>query len=1164
MTKKLSALLLALTLLFSLLVPTAAAEDAVIVDLRTQGRIEPVGVDSAQPSFSWRMESAAVGAAQTAYRIVVKDEGGATVWDSGTVESAASRGILYEGEDLQPSARYTWQLTVTDQSGKELTPAEASFVTSLLSESFEPWEGAQWIGADALPLDAASKAVYRISADVTIPEGSEHASFVLGANDFRLQNAVYNPWRAAGENYIRVELDYSAVTETGGAKINFYRVGYLPEDDPTVPVAVLEQNEALDALVNAANAHDAHHIELYCPANGLIVSVDGVQLNANRIVLNPLGESECNTYPNLNSVGFASRPNESAVFTDYKIENAGKYAQGVLFGENVGATYAIFSGIAAVDGNSITVTEENGVNVVSYIDPSFGAAPTLRRSFTPAGEVERAMLYVTAHGVYDLTLNGADADGDAWFNPGSTEYDSLLAYNQYDVTAAVREGENELCAVLGEGWWTGMMTFEPTNNNYYGDQPALMAMLKLDYADGTSETIVTDESWQLSTSGPVRLASFFQGERYDATAEADDWRPAAIVEIRKPFRAPRLITRYDEPVHVVRELSAAECLGETKPGSGAYLYDMGENLVGVPSITIPEALAKAGETVTLRYAEILYPALEEYVEQGVDGTLMVENLRSALATDFYTMTEGEQVFCPTLTFHGYRFLEISGLDEPLPAENVGMKVLSSLEPAATYESSNELTNRLFRNIVNSTLGNYLSLPTDCPQRDERLGWTGDAQVYALSASYVADTLPFMRQWMDTVRADCGETGLSSQYCPAFVNYDAVNDDTIPHKGQSFGITWNCLVVTIPYSLYLQTGDLGIVRDNIENIKTYVDHLLDTPLTYKDANKKKQTEPRLTGETGTLCDHLARVPSDSVSLGNAVFIACLDEAARMCEAVDDAETAARYRAAAVEAREAWNALFLDPETGLTRSAKGVIQDTQASYATPLRFGIISEENLPRVMEHYLRTIAEPGVSDSSGLAVPPYSITTGFNATGNVLPALSMNGQNETAYRLFESTDYASWLYPVTQGATSIWERWNGYTAERGFDGNNAMNSFNHYSFGAVYEWMMAYQLGIAADPEAPGYQHFILQPTAGGSFTSVKGSFASPYGTIKSAWTAEDGVLTACEFTVPANTRATLYLPLDAVGGEAADAVMHNGQLCYMTELEAGTWQFTLPFTPAN
>ena len=1165
MKKRIIAAVTALTLLLSCALAEAAPAFAV-VGLKTQGRVNPFGIDVRQPAFSWRMESSAIGAAQTAWRIVVTDEEGDVAWDSGEVEGAASSGILYGGEALAPSTTYTWRVTVTDNAGTSVESAPAAFTTALMSDSFDAWDGAQWIGLPVLPLDAASKSVFHINADVTLTEGDAY-SFILGANDFRLKNPAFNPKGLAGENYVRVEVDLSGLTEAGGARINVYRVGYDPGDDGSVPFATVGESEELDALLTAADKYAPHHVDIFCTNSTLTFTVDGVVVNATPVTVAEMG----NCYPHLNGVGFAMNPGESATFANYRIENGGKFARGVLFDMTMGSVisgddWGWEDGEVTVDGG------EDGV--LYYADPTHGAAPMLRADFDAKAGIDRAYLYVTAQGIYNYYINGEEIAPDEWFNPGSTEYDAILGYNMYDVTDFLAEGANAMGAVLGEGWWTGMATFEPTNNNYYGDQPALMAKLVIDYADGTSDTIVTDEKWECCDAGPVRLASLFQGERYDATAEnlydgftaGGDrffWEPAAVIPTRKQFASPRLVTRYDAPVHVIRELTAAECLGEPREGSGSCIYDMGENLVGVPEITIPAEYAKAGETLTIRYAEILYPELPEYDEQGVQGMLMVENLRSALATDFYTMKDGGQTFCPDLTFHGYRYIEITGLDRPLPAECVGMKVLSSLDASATYESSSELTNRLFANIVNSTTGNYLSIPTDCPQRDERMGWTGDAQVYALSASYVADTCAFMRQWMDTVRADCGENGMSSQYCPAFVAYDIDSDEAVPHSGQSFGITWNCLVVTIPYNLYLQTGDPAIVRDNIDNIRAYVDHLIDTPLSYKDENKEKHTEPRLTGETGTLCDHLARVPTDGVSLGNAVFIACLDEAAVMADAVGDADTARRYRDAAAAARQAWNELFIDAETGMTKNAKGVIQDTQASYATPLRFGVISEENRPKALEHYLRTLAEPNLTDADGLDVPPYSITTGFNATGNVLPALSMNGMSDTAYRLFESTDYASWLYPVTQGATSIWERWNGYTNALGFNGNNSMNSFNHYSFGAVFEWMMAYQLGIQADPACPGYQHFILQPTVGGEFTFAKGSYDSAYGPISSGWTAEAGSLTGYDCAVPANTTATLYLPAQGdvetcEGVTLAGETTHNGVRVLRLELVSGTYHFDI------
>ena len=1154
----------------------AEGQEPAIVNLKTQGRINPLGVDTATPAFSWQMQSDEIGAAQQSYQILVTDADGNSMWDSGVVESNASAEIIYEGTELSPATAYRWNVTVTDTDGHTMTSEEASFETSLLDDSMDAWDGAEWIGADELAVDAASTLVFRISTTVQLAEGSNAASLILGADDFRLENPVFNLNQMEGENYVRAELDLSEVTASGGAKINLYRVGYDSTDSADVPFLTVSENEDLDALITEKTKYDPIKFEVNVAGSKISLLVNDTQIGGD-VAINPLGsDSSYNSFPNLNSVGFAMNAGESATFTDYLVRNTGKYGRSTYLDQETGATYAIFDGLdgVTIDGAEITVDGgENGV--LCYADPTWAAAPMLRTEFETKSDIASARLYLTAQGIYDFYLNGQEVAPEEWFNPGATEYDQILTYNVYDVTELLTEGTNAMGAILGQGWWAGNMTFESTNSDYYGEQPALLAKLVVNYADGSSDTYVTDdETWDYYGDGPVRLASLFQGEAYDATKEAavegwsnagfdaSAWRDAAVIETRKQFANYKLSTRYDDPVHVIRTNEVVETLGLAREGSDSYIYDMGENVAGVPVITIPEEYAVPGETLIVRFAETLYPDLEEYSSKGLDGTLMVENYRDAMVTDRYVMKEGENVFAPDLTWHGYRYIEISGLGQELPAEYIQTQVLSSLEVTATYETSNELVNQLFRNISNSTTSNYLSIPTDCPQRNERMGWTGDAQIYALAASYVTDTYNFMRQWMDTVRADSGETGMSSQYCPAFVNYDLEEDDVIPHNGQSFGITWNSLAVTIPYDSYIQTGKLDIVRDNIENVYAYVDNLAVQPLKYKNEDGDKLEEPRLTNDTGTLADHLSRQGTDSVLLGEALYIKCLDQAIVLAEAIEDTEKAEEYRTLADDARAAWNELYLDLETRKTKNTKGEIQDTQASYATPLRFHVISEENLEKVLENYNASIAEASGEDSDGVEIVPYTLTTGFNATGNLLNALSDYGLNDTAYKLFESTDYASWLYPVTQGATSIWERWNSYTEERGFGGNNAMNSFNHYSFGAVFEWMMGYQLGIISDPEAPGYQHFILQPVTGGTFTEAKGSYESPYGTIRSGWTAADGMMTGYDVTVPANSSATLYLPMSALDVDETEGVTyageeeHNRIATSVFELAAGSYHF--------
>ncbi|MCF0133046.1 MAG: family 78 glycoside hydrolase catalytic domain [Blautia sp.] len=1151
-----------------------AIEDS-IINLKTEGMVEPLGIDQEVPHFSWQMVSDTIGASQKTYQIVVKDAVGNVVWDSGEVKSAVSNEVEYEGDALLPCTRYEWSVSVRNQEDEVLQSETASFETAFMDTTNASWDGAQMIGAPDLALDAASQCIFNISAKLTIPEGSEHASFILGADDYRLKNKVFNVNAIeSDENYVRVELDISEVGGSG-AKVKVYRTGYTANDSVDTPVQIIEEDEKLNEVITPANKNAAHAIDLNVSGSKIAFFVDDVKVG-NDMCINDLGNSSSyNSFPNLNKIGFAANPGEQAFFEEYQVENTGRFAQGVLFGQEIGATYEIFNGLdgITVEGQQITVDGgENGI--LQYADPTYSAAPMLRKEFEVKGEVASARLYITAEGIYNFYMNGREVAAEEWYNPGCEEYDAYLAYNTYDVTDFLKEGTNAMGAELGEGWWTGQMTFEASNYNYFGDQSALMAKMVLNYADGTSDVIVTDESWSYYGDGPIRLASFFQGERYDATKEADvegwkeagfdgsSWSNASLVETRKQFQNAQLVTRTDTPVHVIRVNPVAQALGATKEGTDSYIYDMGENVSGVPTITIPAELAKEGETLTIRYAEILYPDLEEYTAKGIDGTLMVENYRAALVTDFYTMKEGENVFTPDLTSHGYRYIEITGLGEELPAECIAMNVLSSLDATGTYVSSNELTNQLYKNIVNSTTSNYISIPTDCPQRNERMGWTGDAQIFALTGSYVADTYNFLDVWMDTVRADSGVTGMSSQFCPAFVQY-APEDDTIEHKGQSFGITWNCLAVTIPYNLYMQTGRKEILEANKENIYAYVDTLASTPLNYKDENDEKHEDARLTGETGTLADHLSRVITDGTLLGEAVYYNCLNQASEIATVLGDADKAQEYQKTAEIVKEAWNEMFIISETGETVSTKGQIQNTQASYATPLRFGIVSDENLEKVLANYAASITEASGEDTEGNSIVPYTMTTGFNATGNLLNALSMYGMNDIAYQLFESTEYASWLYPVTQGATSIWERWNSYTNDNGFGGNNSMNSFNHYSFGAVGEWMMGYQLGIMADHEAAGYQHFILQPTVGGTFTEVKGSYESVYGTICSGWTASDGKMTSYDVTVPANTSATLYLPVEVEipeqeGVTYAGEAMHNGITTQQVELLSGKYHFEL------
>ena len=1165
-----------------------------LVNLETEGKSAPLGIDTQNPVFSWQMISDVTGASQKNYQIVVSQSDGTQVWDSGKVDSDSSLDIAYEGEALEPCTVYNWTLTVEDNSGNTLT-SQSTFETSKLSTELDAWNGAKWIGADELSLNAASTTLFDITTKVQIPEGSNKASVIFGANDFRYNNKLYNLYQLEGENYFRAELDVTNAGTEEGAAINIYRVGFFPEDTPDQPYMTINlannPTTNLNELITAENKNEQHELELSMSTCTLRVSIDGTAVitgeteNAftgekspsSDIVLADWGNSDVMSVPNLNSIGFAADAGETAVFTDFELQNP-SYGTGTVFGQNIGATYAIWDGKdgITVDQNSITVTGgENGT--LSYADPSYGSEPYVRTSFEAKENIASARLYLAFQGIGNFYINGQEVAADEWFKQGSMEYREEIGYNVYDVTDYVTSGSNAMGAVMGEGWWTGHpQNYDDSLYNYYGDKEALLANLVITYEDGSTDVITSDDNtWQYYGQGPVKSASIFEGETYDATAEAAvenfsssdydaeaaGWRQAEAIETRKAFADQDLIVRDDDEVHVIRELDAT-LVGETKEGSSSYIYDFGENVAAVPQITIPAEYAKEGETITVRVAEILYPDLEEYGE--LSGNLLQENYRAALSTDFYTMKTGEQTFTPDLTFHGYRYIEITGLDEALPAENLKSLVLSSIDNTATYDSSNELVNRLFLNGQNSEASNYITLPTDCPQRNERMGWMGDANVYALAGSYNADTYQFLRQWLNSVRQSQGEDGMTTHTVPNYPSYDP-ETGVVNISGMSFGITWNSAIVFIPYFLYEQYGDTTILDENMDAIYKYMENLEANPLTYGDESNQTE-EPALTSQTGFLCDHLSVVSTDGQMLGNAMYTWALNVVSQMAAATGNTEKAEKYSTMYEAAKEAWNRIYIDSESGKSCSADGTIIHTQASYASPLNYGVVSDENKERFVENYIDTIENPKADDGSDLT--PYTLTTGFNATPNLLNALSDNGHADVAYKMLESTDYASWLYPVVNGATSIWERWNSYTVEDGFGGNNGMNSFNHYSLGAVTSWMMDTQLGIKYDTENPGYKHFILQPVTGGSFTYANGTFESAYGTIASGWeSSEDGAMTSYKAEVPANTTATLYLPITEdtanaltvpEGATFAGMTQHNGQTCAQYELVSGSYSFEI------
>jgi alpha-L-rhamnosidase len=936
------------------------------------------------------------------------------------------------------------------------------------------WNGAQWIGSPELSLDAARRGVFGLEAAF-----SGSGGIVFGAGDERLAVARRNVQGQAGISWISYYLDASA----SPAQMIIHRVNYAEGDSADIPFATVEVGGGVDpagehtltieVMGNMAAAYlDGRLVdgEMKSPFPGAPAVLAGRQLN-------PLGNNDVITFPRLNKIGLLA---------------GGRYRCMRVFDLRPPRAEVF----RAEAGDCLSL-------VGALKDPSHGGVPVLRRVVALAGEVLAAKLYATARGTYSGIVNGQalNADGSNsgphskdYFTPGASQFDKHIFYHVYDVTRLLQAGENTMEFTLGSGWWSDSQGFVVSNYNFWGNNPALKMKLEIEYADGAVETVVSDTDWLASTNGPIRYGSHFHGETYDARREdmADGWQAAVVVEpviiegstgfASSPDLNAAEPEYAEHPGNPVGEAAALTARAVTAI-DGGFIYDMGQNMAGVPRIKVRGA---AGQAITLRFGEALYPNLPEY--GALQGFLLTENLRDADCTDVYICKgdpAGEVIF-PRLTFHGYRYLELSGLDAAPALEDVEGVALSSITAwTGGFECSDPLVNKLFQNIQWSQRANFISIPTDCPQRNERMGWMGDAQVFAETAAYNADVLAFLRRYLLSARDLQREDG-------RFPNI-------APFDGGFGGIPWESAGIIIPWTLYRQYCDKRVLEENYAAMARYIEYL-----------RRNSTGHLLNPGVGVLGDWLAAdMSTDDALTWNAICAYDVRIVADTAKVLGDMATFGELDRLFGEIRAVWNRAFVDPSTGKTRRVGGELNDTQASYALPLYYGIFNDSAQAAML------LNEKTLSVGCAL-------TTGFLGTQCIASALSDHGYVETAYKLLRQTAYPSWLCPVAQGATTVWERWDSCTQERGFGGNNSMNSFNHYSLGAVGAWLYSRALGIRPGAEG-GYKEFTLQPCFGG-LDWVKGHYDTSYGRIASAWQkTESGHRFAVE--IPASTRAHVALP---------------------------------------
>jgi alpha-L-rhamnosidase len=723
--------------------------------------------------------------------------------------------------------------------------------------------------------------------------------------------------------------------------------------------------------------------------------------------------------------------------------------------------------------------------------------PLLRREFVVDGDVRAARLYMTSHGLYEVYLNGRRV-GDQVLTPGWTSYGKRLRYQTYDVTDLLARGNNTIGAMLGDGWYRGRIA-RRGERYLYGDDVALLAQLHVTYADGRSAIVLkTGDGWKAAT-GPIRMSDLYLGEVYDARLERagwtepgyddGDWRRVRVVDHAKDV----LVAPAAPPVRRIQELEPVAVI--TTP-EGDIVLDLGQNMVGRMRMRVR---GPAGTEVTLRHAEVL----------DKDGNFYTDNLRRAAQTVTYVLKgEGIETYEPHFTFHGFRYVQVSGYPGKVdPADFRGIVIHSDMAPTGHFESSHPLVNRLQHNIVWGQKGNFLDVPTDCPQRDERLGWTGDIQVFAPTAAFNMDTLGFLEKWLADLEADQLENGSVPNVVP-----------NVRGENASGAAGWGDAAVVVPWALYQAYGDERVLATRYESMKAWVE--------FQRERAQANGTPYLWDGDFTYGDWLAFTsePSGARFYPGAYTSTDLVATAWFARSTDLLRRAAEILRKEADARE-YGALFERIRAAFQEAfvtARGrVVSDTQTAYLLALEFGLLPDRLAQEAARHLAADVANRG------------HLTTGFLGTPHLNRVLGRYGYDEQAYGLLLRTEYPSWLYPITMGATTIWERWDGIKPDGSFQ-DPGMNSFNHYAYGAIGQWLYEEVAGLEA--AAPGYKDVRIAPRPGGGLTYARAVHDSPYGRIESSWELENGTLHV-GVTLPPNTRGTVRLP-----GAAAASVTESGR----------------------
>jgi alpha-L-rhamnosidase len=718
-------------------------------------------------------------------------------------------------------------------------------------------------------------------------------------------------------------------------------------------------------------------------------------------------------------------------------------------------------------------------------------APMLRGTFAVSGKVRSARAYVTSHGLYELEINGHRV-GDQLFTPGWTSYGKRLQYQTYEVTPLLRPGDNAIGATLGDGWYRGYLAWRD-RRNVFGDRLGLLCELRIEYADGRVETVGTDRKWRAST-GPILASDIYMGETYDARLEKPGWSSPGYSDadwtpVRVLAEAPKhaLVAPAGPPVRAIEEIRPVKIL---RTPAGETVLDMGQNMVGHVRLAVS---GPAGTSVVLRHAEVL----------DKTGNFYTANLRAAKQEVTYVLKGGgPETYEPHFSFQGFRYVAVAGWPgEPTLDAFTGVVVHSDMAVTGSFETSNPLLNQLHHNIRWGQKGNFLDVPTDCPQRDERLGWTGDAQVFSRTASFNMDVAGFFTKWLADVAADQSAKGVVPHVVPNVLSRtDVGGQEEASFPGGS--AAWADVATIVPWNMYLAYGDRRLLERQYPSMRAWVEY-----------QRREAGEKNLWTTGFHFGDWLAYATTASDYPGattgkdliaSAFYAHSTDLLQKAAAVLGRTEDAAFYGALLPRIKAAFLREFVTP-------AGRVGENTQTAYALALQFDLLPEEMRAEAARRLADEVRTRG------------HLTTGFVGTPYLCHVLSRFGYTDLAYMLLNRQEYPSWLYPVKQGATTIWERWDGQKPDGSFQ-DPGMNSFNHYAYGAIGEWMYRVVAGLEIDPAEPGYEHVLVQPQPGGGLTSAVARLQTLYGEAASGWSVADGRITVTA-TVPPNAHGTVRLP---------------------------------------